>query len=179
MPLNSVQEVSIPFSGAGSFSFTTAGTPVVTATTISSTMFNAMLTEAATGLSTCLTKDGQQAATARIPLASGVGVGDGTVAAPAYNFTNDTGSGLYRIGSNNIGLAISGTKKWDIIAGSVTLSQDLLFTDATYDIGKSAATRPRDLFLSRNLNVAANFVISGVGTHAIGGAVVGTDQLLI
>jgi hypothetical protein len=33
------------------------------------------------------------------------------------------------------------------------LAHDLKFTDATYDIGKSGATRPRDLFLSRNLTV--------------------------
>lgn len=32
-----------------------------------------------------------------------------------------------------------------------TLVGDLLFTDATYDIGKSGATRPRDGFFSRNL----------------------------
>lgn len=32
----------------------------------------------------------------------------------------------------------------------LTMTGDLLFTDALYDIGKTAATRPRDLFLSRN-----------------------------
>lgn len=34
-----------------------------------------------------------------------------------------------------------------------TLTQNLLFTDATYDIGASGATRPRDLWLSRNAEV--------------------------
>ena len=32
-----------------------------------------------------------------------------------------------------------------------TLASNLLFTDATYDIGASGATRPRDLYLSRNI----------------------------
>jgi hypothetical protein len=38
---------------------------------------------------------------------------------------------------------------------------DLKFTDATYDIGKTGATRPRDLFLSRNLSVGGNSNIAG------------------
>lgn len=38
---------------------------------------------------------------------------------------------------------------------------DLKFTDATYDIGKSGATRPRDVFLSRHLTVGGN---SSLGT---------------
>lgn len=38
------------------------------------------------------------------------------------------------------------------------ISQDLLFVDATYDIGKSGATRPRDVFLSRDLTVGRNLM---------------------
>ena len=51
------------------------------------------------------------------------------------------------------------------------ISQDLLFTDATYDIGKSGATRPRDLFTSRNATVGADIVVSGTGPHAMGAVV--------
>jgi hypothetical protein len=58
------------------------------------------------------------------------------------------------------------------IVGSIPnpITQDLLFTDATYDIGKSGATRPRDLFTSRNATVGADIVVSGTGPHAIGSA---------
>lgn len=42
-----------------------------------------------------------------------------------------------------------------------TLAGDLKFTDATYDIGKSGATRPRDLFLSRNLVVGGTTTLTG------------------
>ena len=42
------------------------------------------------------------------------------------------------------------------------ITQDLLFTDATYDIGKSGATRPRDGFFSRN------FTLGGL-LKAVGG----------
>lgn len=42
-----------------------------------------------------------------------------------------------------------------------TLGGDLLFTDATYDIGKSGATRPRDLFTSRNISVGGTLTLGG------------------
>lgn len=38
---------------------------------------------------------------------------------------------------------------------------DLKFTDATYDIGKSGATRPRDGFFSRNVVVGGTFTPTG------------------
>lgn len=40
-----------------------------------------------------------------------------------------------------------------VATGLGTLAQNLLFVDNTYDIGQSGATRPRDLFLSRDLTV--------------------------
>ncbi len=40
--------------------------------------------------------------------------------------------------------------------------QDLLFTDATYDIGKSGATRPRDGFFSRNVVIGGTLGVTGV-----------------
>lgn len=46
------------------------------------------------------------------------------------------------------------------------LAHDLLFTDATYDIGKSGATRPRDLFLSRNAVVGGTLAVTGAATLA-------------
>lgn len=73
------------------------------------------------------------------------------------------------------------------VTGATTLSSttsfggnvvsDLLFTDATYDIGKSGATRPRDGFFSRNMTAGGNLVISGTGPHAIGGTTLGDVQL--
>lgn len=41
-------------------------------------------------------------------------------------------------------------------AGATTLTGNLTFTDNLYDIGASGATRPRDLFLSRNLTIGGN-----------------------
>jgi len=44
------------------------------------------------------------------------------------------------------------------------ISQDLLFTDNTYDIGKSGATRPRDVFASRNAVIGGTLGVTGVTT---------------
>lgn len=56
------------FNGSGAFVISGVGLPYVTATTISSTVSNQLNTDLATGLSTCLTKDGQTTPTANIPL---------------------------------------------------------------------------------------------------------------
>jgi len=60
------------YNGSGTFQINTTGQPVVTGTVISSTAFNALTADLATGLSTAITKDGQTATTARIPFAAGI-----------------------------------------------------------------------------------------------------------
>lgn len=46
------------------------------------------------------------------------------------------------------------------------LAHDLLFVDATHDIGNSGAFRPRDLFLSRNETIGGTLDVAGVATFA-------------
>jgi len=60
------------YNGSGTFQINTAGQPVVTGTIISSTAFNSLTADLATGLSTAITKDGQTATTVRIPFAQGI-----------------------------------------------------------------------------------------------------------
>ena len=60
------------YNGSGTFSINSAGQPVITGTVISSTAFNALTADLATGLSTAITKDGQTTTTARILFAQGV-----------------------------------------------------------------------------------------------------------
>lgn len=50
------------------------------------------------------------------------------------------------------------------LTGAIT--SNLIFTDATYDIGASGATRPRDLFLSRNAVVGGTLAVTGVATFS-------------
>ena len=56
------------FNGSGTFSLV-AGNPVVTNTTVSSTVHNNTMTEIASGLSNAICKDGQTTITANIPMA--------------------------------------------------------------------------------------------------------------
>ncbi|WP_289296253.1 hypothetical protein [uncultured Reyranella sp.] len=56
----------------------------------------------------------------------------------------------------------------DNIGGS--RSGDLLFVDAAYDIGKSGATRPRDLFTSRDVVVGNNLVTRVTTVASLGSA---------
>lgn len=44
------------------------------------------------------------------------------------------------------------------------ITSDLIFTDATYDIGKSGATRPRDGFFSRNMVAGGTLAVTGAAT---------------
>ena len=60
------------FNGSGTFQINSSGQPVITGTVISSTAFNALTADLATGLSTCVTKDGQTATTVRVPFAFGI-----------------------------------------------------------------------------------------------------------
>lgn len=60
------------YNGSGTWVYATSGIPVVTSTTISSTVQNNVLTEQGTGFSTAICKDGQTATTARIPFIFGI-----------------------------------------------------------------------------------------------------------
>ena len=82
------------YNGSGTFQINTAGQPVVTGTVISSTAFNALTSDLATGLSTALTKDGQTTVTANIPLSNFkiTGLGAATAAADAVRFSQLQGS---------------------------------------------------------------------------------------
>lgn len=58
---------------------------------------------------------------------------------------------------------------------------NILFTDATYDIGATGANRPRDLFLSRNLVVGGTLTLAG-GVNLNGNVTIGdasSDTLAI
>lgn len=83
---------------AGVFTINTTGQPVVTGTVISAPVFNAFTADIATGLSTCILKDGTQTATASVPFVQGITVGSGMTvsstgaitACPSINFGQTT-----------------------------------------------------------------------------------------
>jgi hypothetical protein len=58
------------FNGNGTFLVNSAGQPVVTGTVISATTFNTLTADLATGLTNCMTRDGQSPPTANVPMGS-------------------------------------------------------------------------------------------------------------
>ena len=99
-----------------------------------------------------------------------IGATPGAIVSSAPAFSRQVGVGLT---SSSLLLAAT-TAVASLLPNPIT--QDLLFTDNTYDIGKSGASRPRDLFTSRNavvgadLTVTEDIVVSGAGPHAFGAA---------
>lgn len=74
----------------------------------------------------------------------------------SYSFSANTTIQSAQVNSNFSTLA---TRAFDKTGD--TMTGDLLFTDASFDIGKSAATRPRDLFLSRNATIGGTLSVTG------------------
>lgn len=84
------------FNGSGTFLINSSGQPVVTGTTISSTAFNALTADLGSGLTTCLTKDGQSTPTGNIKMGgfklTNVGVATTTGDALSYGNTATLGA---------------------------------------------------------------------------------------
>jgi len=136
------------FSGTGTFNINSAGQPVVAGTTITATAFNALTADLATGLSTCITKDGQQTVTANIPFANYrlTGVGAGTSGTDAANVAQVQGSASALV-------TVSGT---DTLTGSMTPAL------TTYATGNQFA------FVAANTNTTAvTLNIDGLGAKAV------------
>lgn len=144
----------------GVFSINSTGQPVVSGTTISASVFNALTSDLATGLSTCMLKDGTQTATA------GIGFYAGTVSLPGIYFGTDTATGLYRIGLNNTGYSINGTKLLDLsaalfaVTGAATVSTTLGVTGATTLTGGLVLPGT-----AANITLGSNYISYG-GTDA-------------
>lgn len=98
------------FNGSGTFNLA-SGNPVVTNTTISSTVQNNTLSDIATGLSNCVTRDGQSPATANLPMGSHkiTGLLDGTSASDAASLSQVQSSVVALIGSISGADTITGT----------------------------------------------------------------------
>jgi hypothetical protein len=112
------------YNGSGTFLINTSGQPVVTGTPISSTVFNALTADLATGLSTAITKDGQTATTARIPFAQGI---SSTLVTDSTSTT--TGSIITAGGAGVAKALFVGTTA--NVAGAVTLQSTLGVTGIT------------------------------------------------
>jgi hypothetical protein len=141
----------MPFSG-GAFArlyswITDAGNSVP----ITDTRMDGEMDGFATGLSNTICRDGQSTTTAKIPLALGASVGDGTVGTPAINWISDPDCGLYRIGTNNLGVAVNGAKVLDLsttglgVTGNITTTGVVAVTGMTIGRAYVEATAKADI----------------------------------
>ena len=137
------------YNGSGTFNINSAGQPVVSGTVISSTAFNALTSDLATGLTTALTKDGQTTPTANITLGGYkiTNLAAGTAAADAVRFSQLQG------GSTSTYITAAGA---DTITGTVTP------TLTAYTTGQQFS------FIAAGTNTTAvTLNIDGVGAKAV------------
>lgn len=137
------------YNGSGTFNINSAGQPVVSGTVISSTAFNALTSDLATGLTTALTKDGQSTPTANITLGGYkiTNLAAGTAAADAVRFSQLQG------GSTSTYITAAGA---DTITGTVTP------TLTAYATGQQFS------FVAAGTNTTAvTLNIDGVGVKAV------------
>lgn len=122
----------------GVFSLNSSYNPVVTGATIQSAWANTTLNEIATGLSTCILKDGTQTLSANIPM------------------------GGYKLTGLAAGASAGDSVRYEqAFIINVAAAGNLLFVDATYDIGASGATRPKNLWMSGNATIGGTASVAG------------------
>ena len=157
------------YNGSGTFQINTSGQPVVAGTVISSTAFNALTADLATGLSTAITKDGQTATTVRIPFAQGI---NSTLVTDS---TNTTSGSIITAGGVGIAKALYvGTTA--NVAGAVTLQSTLGVTGvATF----SAAPIYSSLTASSAVATDASKALVSVTNTGTGNNVLATSPTLV
>ena len=143
-------------------------------TTISSSTMNATLTDIGSELTNSLAVDGQSTMSGQLKAANG------TVAAPGYTFGSDADTGFYRIGADNVGLAIGGTKILDISSTGVAITGQLTTTNGPIPSGAKmlfyADSAPTGwTIFTTSVDDRALRVVSGSGAGGgTGGALAGT-----
>jgi len=139
----------VSYNGSGTFNINSAGQPVVTGTVITSTAFNLLTADLATGLSTALTKDGQTTPTANIPMGTYkiTGLGAGTAAADAVRLSQ------LQSGGTTTYITVAGT---DTITGTVTPALTAYATGQQFSFVVAATN-----------TTAVTLNVDGVGAKAV------------
>ena len=98
--------------------------------------------------------------------------GNGSVGAPYYSFTSDTNSGLFRVGSDQLGWSVNGVKGLDLSTTGLTVTGTLAATaitgsgilsiDATTE---STSGTTGSIHTDGGLGVAKKLHVVGVATH--------------
>jgi hypothetical protein len=142
-----------------------SGQPVVSGTTISSSVFNTLTADLSTEITSSLDRSGRGAMLAPLQCSNG------TVSLPSLTFGTDPDTGLYRIGANNPGFAAGGVKVWECAATGCTFPLLLAVTGAQTNAAGITVTQ------STTNGAAGTFtgngsgdglVATGGGTHGDG-----------
>jgi hypothetical protein len=88
----------------------------------------------------------------------GTAIGGSSAAAGSFTTLGASGAATFN------GAVTLGDAAADNITFNGTITSNLLFTDNTYDIGATGATRPRNLFLAGNATVGGNLSVGGTLT---------------
>ena len=157
------------YNGSGTFNINSAGQPVVSGTVISSTAFNALTSDLATGLTTALTKDGQSTPTANITLGGYkiTNLAAATLAADAVRFSQ-----LQNFSTNTL-ITVAGT---DTITGTVTPS---LAAYAAGQIFSFVAAATNTTAVTLNIDGVGVKSVTRAGTTALAAGDILTGQVAI
>jgi len=143
------------YNGSGTFQINTSGQPVVAGTVISSTAFNALTADLATGLSTAITKDGQTTTTARIPFAAGINSSLTTDSSSVSTGSIITAGGVGVAKALYVGTTANVASTTD----SSSISTGAIVTAGGAGIAKN-------LYVGANANVAGTLGVTGVATFS-------------
>ncbi len=99
--------------GSGTYSVVNT---FVSGNSVTASGHNQNWSDAGTEITNSVAADGQTTMTGPLKAANG------TVGAPAVTFASDADSGIYRIGANNVGVAVNGAKVLDIATTGLTVT---------------------------------------------------------
>ena len=157
------------YNGSGTFNINSAGQPVVSGTVISSTAFNALTSDLATGLTTALTKDGQTTPTANITLGGYkiTNLAAATAAADAVRFSQ------LQSGSTSTYITAAGA---DTITGTVTPTLTAYATGQQFSF---VAAGTNTTAVTLNIDGVGVKAVTRAGTTALAAGDILTGQVAI
>ena len=162
-----MEVATVSYNGSGTFQINTSGQPVVAGTVISSTAFNALTADLATGLSTAITKDGQTTTTARIPFAAGINSSSATDSTSTSTGSIITSGGVGIAKALYVGTTLNvtgastmtGAIAVDSVTDSTSTTTGSIQTDGGVGIAKA-------LFVGTTANIAGVTTVQA-GTAAL------------
>ena len=93
---------------------------------------------------------------------------DGLVGAPGFAFTDDSDTGLYRIGSGNVGFALNGVKEIDYSTTVIAIEPAIAVNDVTASTSGTTGSIQTDGGLGVVLDIFCDGTINPVGDTAAG-----------